>query len=300
MRLIPNLFSDNGGECAFDMAEVTEAAFGYPASDRIYAYYPTTTYEDFEAAVKPLVDADPNGCPNAFDATGGAIEDLIDFGRDRSLQRIVVADYAGDGMPPLPGTVIRFLTTEPPPPPVPAAPRDGAVVAPGTVVLWWNEHPQGLPYTLQVATTPDFAAPIVNETGLTGTSYELSGVQAGSTYYWRVRLPSSDWSPVWSFTVDTATGVEEAGLPRVFALAPVYPNPLREEATIRFDLPHRERVELKVYNVLGQEVATLASGSYAAGRHTVRWRPSSVASGVYYVRMKAGAFRQSRSLLVVR
>ncbi|RMF57824.1 MAG: hypothetical protein D6746_10480, partial [Bacteroidetes bacterium] len=114
VQLIPNLFSDNGGECEFDMAEVAEeAAFGFPASDRIYAYYPTTTYADWEAAVKPLVDADPNGCPNAFDATGGAIEDHIDFGRNRPLQRIVVADFAGDGTPPLPGTVIRFLTTKP-------------------------------------------------------------------------------------------------------------------------------------------------------------------------------------------
>ncbi|RMF65386.1 MAG: hypothetical protein D6746_00535, partial [Bacteroidetes bacterium] len=61
VQLIPNLFSNFGSECEFDMTEVTEVAFSFPASDRIYAYYPTTTYADFEAVVKPLVDADPNG-----------------------------------------------------------------------------------------------------------------------------------------------------------------------------------------------------------------------------------------------
>lgn len=44
--------------------------------------------------MKPLVDGDPNNCPNVYDATGGAIEDNIDFSRGRPLQRIV---YFGDG-----------------------------------------------------------------------------------------------------------------------------------------------------------------------------------------------------------
>ncbi|GIV59253.1 MAG: hypothetical protein KatS3mg043_0342 [Rhodothermaceae bacterium] len=121
VRMIPNLFSDNAGECEFAYGELPSPFFASGtngATDRVYAYYPTTTYEDFEAVVKPLVDADPNGCPNAFDATGGAVEDHIAFSLGRPIQRIIFDDATGDPNVRHPGdlgagTIIRFLTTKP-------------------------------------------------------------------------------------------------------------------------------------------------------------------------------------------
>ncbi len=117
VQMIPNFFvGARSTECVWFYDPAVAGAFGvYPGStQRVYAYYPTTTYADWEAAVKPLVDGDPNNCPNAYDATGGAIEDNIDFGRGRPLQRIV---YFGDGdlTPPHPafGVVNRFYTTKP-------------------------------------------------------------------------------------------------------------------------------------------------------------------------------------------
>ncbi len=112
VQMILNIFSDNGGECEFAPGEIPEDPFGvgWPGTDRIYAYYPTGTYADWEALVKPLVEADPNNCPNVFDITGGANEDLIDFGRNRPIQRIVF--YVSPGSD-LTGTIARFLTTKP-------------------------------------------------------------------------------------------------------------------------------------------------------------------------------------------
>ena len=61
-----------------------------------------------------------------------------------------------------------------------------------------------------------------------------------------------------------------------------YPNPFNPETSITFELPAASEIELVVYNILGKEVAKLASGHYAAGKHTVIWDGSRTASGLYF------------------
>ncbi|HIG74267.1 MAG TPA: T9SS type A sorting domain-containing protein, partial [Bacteroidetes bacterium] len=111
VRLIPFLFADTGGTCAFGYGELpAEATFGYPATDRIYAYYPATSYADFEAAYAAEVEA-PGNCHPA-----GSQAALIAFTEGaRPIQRQVFADYAGTGELPGTGTVVRLYTADPPP-----------------------------------------------------------------------------------------------------------------------------------------------------------------------------------------
>ncbi len=90
-----------------------------------------------------------------------------------------------------------------------------------------------------------------------------------------------------------------------FRLEQNYPNPFNPETSISYSVPVPSKVELMVYNLLGQEVVTLVSGQQPAGKHTVIWdgRNSSgrsVASGVYLYRLKAGDFVQTRKMLFVR
>ena len=131
VRMIPVLFSDDAGNgtgiCDFDLAEVPAGApenpLGVPLSDRIYAYYPTTTYVDYNNSAAPLVEAAPDGC---YDDTDGTLGAFIDLGRGRPLRRVVVADLAGTGdVAALQGAVIRFYTTDPI-----TTPRDSAPVTP--------------------------------------------------------------------------------------------------------------------------------------------------------------------------
>ncbi len=105
------------------------------------------------------------------------------------------------------------------------------------------------------------------------------------------------------------TGVEgpstPLGVPESFSLAPSYPNPFRGRSTIQFSVPQSGRVELCVYNILGQRVKTLVSGNLAAGRHSVAWagdddRGAKVASGVYLYRLTAGGQSAVRRMTVVR
>lgn len=88
-----------------------------------------------------------------------------------------------------------------------------------------------------------------------------------------------------------------------YALQPVAPNPVRDAATIGFQVPVQAEIDLRVYDVTGREVVVLARGSYAAGSHDVRWdgrdaRGNSVASGVYYYRLQAGEYEATRTLTI--
>ncbi|HTY38324.1 MAG TPA: T9SS type A sorting domain-containing protein, partial [Bacteroidota bacterium] len=80
-----------------------------------------------------------------------------------------------------------------------------------------------------------------------------------------------------------------ANLPGGYALYDAYPNPFNPVATIRYRLPVRSRVYLAVYDILGQQIATLVNGLQAAGIQTAVWNSVQHASGVYVVRFEAGA-----------
>ncbi|MEE9270602.1 MAG: beta-propeller fold lactonase family protein, partial [Candidatus Krumholzibacteria bacterium] len=94
-------------------------------------------------------------------------------------------------------------------------------------------------------------------------------------------------------------------IPRRFALGQNYPNPFNPTTTIRFDLPVTTHVRLKIYDVMGRLVATLVNEKKPAGIHTIVWdrtsrNGGSVASGVYFYRLEAGAFRMTRKMVLLK
>jgi hypothetical protein len=91
----------------------------------------------------------------------------------------------------------------------------------------------------------------------------------------------------------------ELNSPITFALEQNYPNPFNPTTTITYGLPHRSQVSLMVYNTLGQQVAQLVSGEQEAGYHEVRFDASGLSSGVYFYRLIAGEFVQTRKLLLL-
>ncbi|MBU0983975.1 MAG: T9SS type A sorting domain-containing protein [candidate division Zixibacteria bacterium] len=94
-------------------------------------------------------------------------------------------------------------------------------------------------------------------------------------------------------------------LPTRFALEQNYPNPFNPETRIEFSLPEASAVTLAVYNVLGQQVRTLASGDLPAGTHSVVWNGTddygrSVASGVYLYRLETGASVVTKKMMLLK
>ena len=88
--------------------------------------------------------------------------------------------------------------------------------------------------------------------------------------------------------------------PRDSALHRKYTKPFNPSTTIKYELPEASHVTLTVYDLLGREVATLVSGVEELGYKSVEWNASGVSSGVYFYRLTAGNFEQTRSMKVVK
>jgi len=88
--------------------------------------------------------------------------------------------------------------------------------------------------------------------------------------------------------------------PDRLALHSVFPNPMRHQATLRYEVPQAGPVDLAVYNALGQHVMTLAQGEQPAGRHTVAFDGQGLASGLYFIRLHAEGQVLTRKITVVR
>jgi flagellar hook assembly protein FlgD len=100
---------------------------------------------------------------------------------------------------------------------------------------------------------------------------------------------------------------EQVGLPGTFALSQNYPNPFNSATVIRFALPTSKDVELAIFNLAGQQVASLVQGMREAGTYTISWdgrddNGRALASGVYLYRLQAGNGQEveTRKLLLLR
>ena len=141
------------------------------------------------------------------------------------------------------------------------------------------------------------------DSAITDTAYLRTGLPNGS-YWWRVRAANTAgwgaYSDPRKFSV-TATGIENKGsIPTEYSLAQNYPNPFNPTTVIRFGLPSQTYVRLTVYSVLGEEVLGLVDGPLAAGYHEVNVGASRLSSGVYFYRLRAGSYVETRKLLLVR
>lgn len=89
-------------------------------------------------------------------------------------------------------------------------------------------------------------------------------------------------------------------LPTTFALNQNYPNPFNPSTEIAFDLPVASHVELTIYNVLGQRVETLIDGEMEAGSHMKTWDATPYSSGIYFYRISAKNFTETKKMLMLK
>ncbi len=119
------------------------------------------------------------------------------------------------------------------------------------------------------------------------------GANRNDIFAQRVRMDGTLGGP-------TAVSVESSAQAPTISLAQNYPNPFRSTTTIGYALASEGHVSLKLYDVSGREVATLVDGVEAAGHKSVSLRAGNLPSGVYWYRLKAGTFVESKELVVMR
>ena len=201
-----------------------------------------------------------------------------------------------------------------------------------TATVRWN--PQALKYLRHSGGTSEgFATPLVNANkansgelafaaanpyggkgvvNILNLRFEVTGAQGIPS---GLMVEFSAMAAAFSFTdllpqvEPMVTGVEDVlkigDMPATFALLQNQPNPFNPETEIQYELPRQSRVVLSVFNLLGQRIKTLVSGTYAAGMHSVRWNGTDdsgrlVPSGVYIYRMEAPGFVQKRKMTLLQ
>ncbi len=118
-----------------------------------------------------------------------------------------------------------------------------------------------------------------------------------STGNYAYRLKQIDNSGTYKYSSEAEVAIV---MPKIFALNQNYPNPFNPETVLSFEIGDLGFVKLKIYDVLGQEVATLVNEVRPAGAYTVKWNGSSTPSGVYFYRLQAGTFTETKKLVLLR
>ena len=133
-------------------------------------------------------------------------------------------------------------------------------------------------------------------------SVEFGGTADGTFYLDDIRLAAETPPP----PITAVLEEHQPGGPSDFALSQNYPNPFNTSTTIRFDLPQPGDVNLAVYNLTGQKVATLAHGNRQPGTYTLQWdgrdkAGRALASGMYVLRLAAGEERvETRKMALIK
>jgi predicted GH43/DUF377 family glycosyl hydrolase len=199
---------------------------------------------------------------------------------------------------------------------------DSAGVTSPTVVyhdstyhMWYTggeEMQPGIPYLL--ISFPGYAT---SSDGINWTKYaenpisnDPSVVSSGDAYYdgstYHMWFSFCEWDGECHFRIHYSTagitGIDEhsLNLPNQFELSQNYPNPFNPTTTINYQIPELSFVTLKVYGVLGNEIATLANEEKPIGSYEVEFNATALPSGIYFYRLQAGSFVETKKMVLIK
>ncbi len=185
-----------------------------------------------------------------------------------------------------------------------ASPADTTGIS-RNALLEWHPSTAATLYRVQVAIDSDFSAVVFDST-TSDTLLRLDTLSATTKFYWHVLATNSTdtgtYSANASFTTgDQITGIRESeNVPVRFTLYQNYPNPFNPATVISYRLPALSNVTLRVYDVLGREVAALVNEVEQAGTYEIHFDGSRLPSGVYFYRLTAGTLTAVRKLVMVK
>ncbi|HTY12022.1 MAG TPA: T9SS type A sorting domain-containing protein [Bacteroidota bacterium] len=126
-------------------------------------------------------------------------------------------------------------------------------------------------------------------------AFKDNSVTTGATYQYKVQSVSTSGE-----VEDLNTMSVTVDVPKIYSLYQNDPNPFNPSTNISYDLPTSTHVKLRIFDVTGHEIATLVDGQKEAGSYSVQWHASNVASGVYFYRLEAGNFVQTKKLMLLK
>jgi hypothetical protein len=201
---------------------------------------------------------------------------------------------------------LQWLRSYVVPPPVPTliSPVRAANV-PRNPKLLWRSTETAVLYGVQIAADSSFSS-IVLDLTVTDTLLNLFPLDSNKKFYWHVyaanERDTSEFSAVASFTTGNQIAAVKGreGVPTQFQLSQNYPNQFNPTTQINYSVPQSGSLSLKVYNLLGVEVASLFDGVRQVGNYEATFDGRELASGVYLYKLRANNFIETKKLLLLK
>lgn len=157
-------------------------------------------------------------------------------------------------------------------------------------------------YTYSYSSDNHYFAYIINDSLVVFSAIDQKEIYRNSIKSIKYIYPLLiEWPYAYIHQIKNITGIENGNkIPSEFCLSQNYPNPFNPTTAISFQLPAYSHVSLKVFDVLGREVATLVNEYKPAGNYRIQFNASKLVSGVYFYRMESGTFSQTKKLVVLK
>jgi hypothetical protein len=189
-------------------------------------------------------------------------------------------------------------------------PANNASNIPTSLTFLWNSVTNATGYILQYAKSSSFS-PYTQITVDNKASVSVSGLTKKTTYYWRVLatasgFPNSAWSTVFHFKtrtngrIDNAEDIEVATNQDIPVSVISYPNPFNSTAHFEIQVMQSQIVNLMIFDVFGRTIATLMNQQQKPGTYNVDFDGSKLPSGIYFYKIEAGDFTETKIMTLVK
>jgi hypothetical protein len=188
-----------------------------------------------------------------------------------------------------------------------------AIAGNGNVTVNWAtaSETESNQFVVSRSTSADPLAPYTEvyrgeNLGSTATGRDYSwtdeNVVNGITYYYKLHSIDANGNHVYNRDgqVVIASATPNAGLVGNYGLAQNFPNPFNSQTSFTFSIANDQLVSLKVFDLLGRDVATVVNKNFEAGEHTVNWTATGLSSGVYMYKLTAGSFTETKKLVFMK
>lgn len=173
-------------------------------------------------------------------------------------------------------------------------PSNGTTGVAQPLTFKWSKVPDTGTYEFQIATDSLCHQTVLDRIVRDDTVIVIDSLVTNKKYYWRVKKISSDlyWSKAFSFTTEAA--------PIEFKLEQNYPNPFNGTTKFIYSLSNKSKINVQLFNVLGETVATLLDSEIEPGTYFLTVDSARLSSGIYFYQMKAGDFVQTKKMILLR
>jgi hypothetical protein len=177
------------------------------------------------------------------------------------------------------------------------------ITASNEITLTWKDNStinEG--YVIESKQSSDTSFTVLDTLKGSGNEYVDKNVEQGQSYSYRIKAYKDTLESAYSDVASLLVGVNEGSieLPKEYSISQNYPNPFNPITKIKFALPQNAMTKIIIYDLLGREVQTLINNELRAGYHEINFDGGNFHSGVYFYRIQAGNFIQTKKMILMK